>query len=478
MNTEDLLAPGKHPVRVAQFGTGNFLRAFADYMIDVANEKGCFDGDVVMVKQVPGKGSDHLAAQGGAYHVILQGKQDGKVVDEVRTITAVRGTVNPYTDYEACQTLARLDTLRFLISNTTEAGIVYDPEDSFETKPAASYPGRLVQFLYERWQAFSGDPDKGLIILPVELIEENGKVLKECCLKLIDRWGLDDAFKTWVEDANIFTSTLVDRIVSGKSEAMSAKFPDDSMYVVAEPYGLWVIASDKDISDEFSLAKAGMPIVFTDDLRPYRECKVRVLNGTHTAMALISYLCGVDIVADAMADPLLRRFIDRVCFDEIVPLVPQRLDDSYRFARAVMERFENPYLNHKLLDISLNSVSKWRARDLPTVLDRGKAKEFPSALVFSLAALLAFDTIAEDKDGQYYGKRPDGSLYPIREDRKVVEKIQVNSEEDLKRILSDHSLWGTDLSELTEIVYGRLVTIREFGPRKAVEGMLDSLEWE
>ena len=472
MNTNDLMAPGKHPIRVAQFGTGNFLRAFTDYMIDVANEAGVFDGDVVMVKQVPGSGPDRLAAQGGQYHVILQGKQDGKIIDEVRTVTAVRGTVNPYTDYEAYRALARLDTLRFLVSNTTEAGIVYDETDKFDSLPAATYPGRLVQFLYERWQAFNGDPAKGLIILPVELIEDNGKALKECCMKFIDLWKLDEAFKQWVEEANIFTSTLVDRIVSGKSQAMSEKFPEDSMYVVAEPFGLWIIASDKDISGEFTLAKAGMPVVFTDDLKPFRERKVRVLNGTHTAMALISYLCGVDIVADAMADALLRKYIDYVSYEELAPAVPQPIEDTREFADEVMERFENPFLNHKLLDISLNSVSKWRARDLPTVCDALASGQDPKVLVFSLAALLAFDTVAEDKDGQYYGKRPDGSLYPIREDRKVVEAIQVQSEDDVKRILSDESLWGTDLSALSKQVYASLTAIRR-DPRKAVEELLN-----
>ena len=471
MKTEDLYTPGKHPIRVAQFGTGNFLRAFADYMIDAANEAGCFDGDVVMVKQVPGSGPDRLAAQGGEYHVILQGKKDGKIVEEVRTITAVRGTVNPYTDYDAYQALAKLECLRFLISNTTEAGIVYDETDRFDSLPAASFPGRLVQFLYERWKAFNGAPDKGLIILPVELIEDNGKVLKECVIKLIHLWNLEDAFLNWVEEYNIFTSTLVDRIVSGKTQAMTEKYPDDSMYVVAEPFGLWIIASDRDISKEFTLAEAGMPVVFTDDLKPFRERKVRVLNGTHTAMAMISYLCGVDIVADAMADELLRKYIDRVSYEELAPAVPQPIEETREFADEVMERFENPFLNHKLLDISLNSVSKWRARDLPTVSDTLKAGKTPKVLIFSLAALLAFDSIAADEDGQYYGKRPDGSLYPIREDRRIVESVQVQSAEDAERVLSDAGLWGIDLSSLSDQVYASLNAIRE-DPREAVKALL------
>ena len=467
MNKDELYLQGKHPVRVAQFGTGNFLRAFADYMIDIANEQGCFDGDVVMVKQVPGTGADRLAAQGGSYHVILQGKRDGQIVDDVRTVTAVRGTVNPYTDYEAYRALARLESLRFLISNTTEAGIVYDETDCFDTQPAATYPGRLVQFLYERWQEFGSDPAKGLIILPVELIENNGRELKKCVMKFIDLWKLDAAFKTWVEEANIFCSTLVDRIVSGKSQSMSEKFPDDSMYVVAEPFGLWVIESDKDISGEFTLAEAGMPVVFTDDLRPHRECKVRVLNGTHTGMALISYLCGVDIVADAMADPQLRTFINHLTYEELVPMVPEPLDEARAFADAVMERFENPFLNHKLLDISLNSVSKWRARDLPTLRESLAAGKEPKGLIFSLAALLAFDTIAEDEDGQYYGRRPSGEGYPIREDRKAAAAVQTQTEEDVKRVLSDVSLWGEDLSALSGQVWTDLCAIRK-DPREAV----------
>lgn len=471
MNINELTAQGKHPVRVAQFGTGNFLRAFADYMIDIANERGCFDGDVVMVKQVPGSGPDRLAAQGGQYHVILQGKQDGAVVDEARTVTSVRGTVNPYTDYEAYQALARLDTLRFLISNTTEAGIVYDETDRFDARPAASFPGRLVQFLYERYQAFGGDRSKGLIILPVELIEDNGKVLKDCVVRLIRHWNLDEAFLAWVEEANVFCSTLVDRIVSGKTQAMSEKYPDDSMYVVAEPFGLWIIAGDRDIRADFPLDKAGMPVVFTDDLKPFRERKVRVLNGTHTAMAMISYLCGVNIVADAMADSLLRRYIDRVCYEELAPAVPQPLEETREFADEVMERFENPFLNHKLLDISLNSVSKWKARDLPTVCDTLKAGNDPKVLIFSLAALLAFDTVAYDENDQYYGRRVNGEPYPIREDRKVVAAIQAQSDEDVRRILADETLWGVDLSSLTGRVYGWLTEIRK-NPRAAVEALL------
>ena len=474
MKVDELNAQGKHPIRVVQFGTGNFLRAFADYMIDVANEAGYFDGDIVMVKQVPGNSPDRLASQGGQYHVILQGKQDGQIVDEVRTVTAVRGTVNPYTDYDAYLALARMDSLRFLISNTTEAGIVFDENDRFDSCPAASFPGRLVQFLYERYKAFDGAPDKGLIILPVELIEDNGKALKECAMKIIRLWDLDESFRCWVEESNVFCSTLVDRIVSGKTPALNEKYPDDGFYAAAEPFGLWIIASDRDISGEFTLAKAGMPVVFTDDLRPFRERKVRVLNGTHTAMALISYLSGADIVAGAMADPLLRKYIDHVCFEELVPAVPQPEEETREFADEVMERFENPFLNHKLLDISLNSVSKWKARDLPSLKDSLAAGRDPKALIFSLAALLAFDTAACDEGEQYFGKRPDGSLYPIREDRKVVAAVQTETAEDVERVLSDKTLWGEDLSFLSDRVWTYLSMIRTAGPRAAVEALLKS----
>ena len=475
MNTADVLNPGRHPIRVAQFGTGNFLRAFVDYMIDVANEKGCFDGDVAMVKQVPGKGSDRLAAQGSKYHVILQGKRDGQVVDEVREITSVRGVVNPYVDYEAYEALAKLDTLRFLVSNTTEAGIVYDETDVFDQKPANSYPGRLIQFLLMRYEAFQGAKDKGLIILPVELIENNGGKLKECVLKLAAHWGLDAAFIAWIEEANVFCSTLVDRIVSGKSQAVAEKYPDDSMYAVAEPFGLWVIESEKDISGEFTLAQAGMPLVFTQDQRPYRERKVRILNGTHTAMALISYLAGKDIVADAMADERLRKYIDRVSYEELAPKVPLPIEQARSFADSVMERFENPFLNHKLLDISLNSVSKWRARDLPTVRETIRDGGFPECLVFSLAALLAFDTVTGEDEEFCTGTRPDGSSYPIREDKKVLAAVQVQSPEDLRQVLANESLWGEDLNALgiTDKVWQHLSAIRSDGPAAALDALLN-----
>lgn len=476
MNKTDLLNPGKHPIRVAQFGTGNFLRAFVDYMIDVANEKGVFDGSVVMVKQVPGgSANDRLHNQGSRYHVVLRGKKDGETYNEVRVVESVLGVVNPYVDYEAYQTLATLDTLRFLVSNTTESGITYDETDSFEEKPARSYPGRLVQFLYERYQHFAGAADKGLIILPVELIENNGKKLKEYVLKLCRLWQLDAAFIAWVESANTFCSTLVDRIVSGKAADLAETYADDSMYVVAEPFGLWVIESERPIESEFTLLKAGMPLVFTDDQRPYRERKVRILNGTHTAMSLISYLCGKDTVAEAMGDELLRRYIDKVLFGELVPQVPLKRSDAEDFAHKVCERFENPFLNHKLLDISLNSVSKWRARDLSTVKETYAKGETPRCLVFSLAALLAFDTIASDDGEQYFGKRDNGESYPIRDDRRVIESVQAKSLDDVRAILGNEALWGEDLNALpgmAELVWDDLKCIREQGGAKAIECLL------
>jgi len=476
MDRAEVTAAGARPVRVAQFGTGNFLRAFVDHMIDIANEKGCFDGDVVMVKQVPGRGADRLAAQGGKYHVILQGKMDGAVINDVRTVTAVRGIVNPYTDYEAYEALAALPSLRFLVSNTTEAGIVYDDTDSFAARPAASYPGRLVQFLHMRYTAFGGDRDRGLIILPVELIEDNGKKLKEYALRLAEKWGLEADFIAWLREANTFCSTLVDRIVSGRSPQLEERFADDGMYAVAEPFGLWVIEPERDISQEFPLDLAGLPVVFTDDQRPYRERKVRILNGTHTAMALISYLCGKDIVADAMADAQLRAYIDRVAYTELAPHVPLPAAEARSFADSVMERFENPFLNHKLLDISLNSVSKWAARDLPTVRESCRCGERPEGLLFSLAALLAFDTMDGEEDGQYMGRRPDGGRYPIREDRRVVEAVQASTKEQTAAVLADSALWGEDLTAypgLADTVWAHLRAIRSEGPRAALDKLLN-----
>ena len=445
----------ERPIKVIQFGEGNFLRAFVDYMIDVANEAGVFDGSIAIVKPISFGSLEMFEKQDNLYTVVLRGKENGETVNDSRIVTSISKVMDCKDDYEDYMGLAKLDTLRFVVSNTTEAGIVLDKNDSMEGLPA-TYPGKLTKFLYERYLTFDGAMDKGLIILPVELIENNGGKLKECVLALCDCWKLSEAFKNWVKEACVFCSTLVDRIVTGYPRNEVAAICEelgyqDNLVDVGEPFGLWVIESDKDISEEFPLDKAGLPVVFTDNQKPYRERKVRVLNGAHTSSVLAGYLYGLDIVRDCMHDEVMGKFIRQVVMDEIVPQVPLPLEEVKDFAASVFERFENPFIDHALLSISLNSVSKWKARVLPSFKDHVANKgELPRLITFSLAALFAFYSSEDLREGTLYAKRADGTAYEIHDDAHVLEFFAANSGKEagefVKAALSNEVFWGEDLT--------------------------------
>ena len=463
----------ERPIKVIQFGEGNFLRAFVDYMIDVANEAGVFDGSIVIVKPISFGSIENFEKQDNLYTVVLRGKENGETVNDSRIVTSISKVMDCKENYTEYMELAKLDTLRFVVSNTTEAGIVLDKNDSMDGLPA-TYPGKLTKFLYERYQAFEGDVEKGLIILPVELIENNGGKLKECVLALCEIWGLPEAFKTWVCEACTFCSTLVDRIVTGYPRNEVASICEelgyeDNLVDVGEPFGLWVIESDKDISAELPLDKAGLPVVFTDNQKPYRERKVRVLNGAHTSSVLAGYLYGLNIVRDCMYDEVMGKFIRQVVMDEIVPQVPLPLDEVKEFAASVFERFENPFIDHALLSISLNSVSKWKARVLPTFKDHYTNKgELPKLITFSLAALFAFYSSSELKEGALIASRADGSTYEVHDDADVLAFFAENSEKEVnefvKKALSNAEFWGEDLSQyagMEETVAEWLTMIRQ-----------------
>lgn len=471
----------ERPVKVLQFGEGNFLRAFVDYMIDIANENGEFDGDIVLVKPISFGSLDRLKKQGCQYTVQLRGISDGEPKKINRIVTSVTDAVDPYTEYEKYNEYAKLDTLRFIVSNTTEAGIVYDESDKFELCPPNSYPGKLTKFLYTRFKEFNGDAKKGLVMLPVELIDDNGLHLRECVLKQIKNWNLPDEFKAWVENACTFTSTLVDRIVTGypkdEAEALCEEFGyQDDNIVTGEPFALWVIESDKDISDELPLPKAGLPVIFTKDHHPYKQRKVRILNGAHTSFVLASYLCGNDIVLESMNDPNILNYIKETIYDEIIPTLTLPKDDCCEFAEAVLTRFANPYVKHAHLSIALNSVSKWRARCMPSFLAYiDKFNEVPKHLAFSLAALMAFYTGTQIVDNALIGNRS-GEQYKILDDMAVLEFFKDNSCEDAKtfahKTLSNVEFWGQDLSLLPgveEKIVEYLSDIRTNGAKAAVE---------
>lgn len=443
----------EYPLKVIQFGEGNFLRAFVDYMIDIANEKGAFGGSIAIVKPISFGTLDAFHEQNNNYTVVLRGKENGRVINDSRVITSVTKAIDCKDDYSEFMSLARVNTLRFVVSNTTEAGIVLDENDSFDGLPN-TYPGKLTKFLYERYNAFSGDKNKGLIILPVELIENNGGKLKECVLALSKIWDLPAGFIDWVSDCNVFCSTLVDRIVTGYPRGYADKVCEqlgyeDKLVDIGEPFALWVIESEKDISGELPLDRIGLPVVFTDNQKPYRERKVRVLNGAHTSSVLAGYLYGLDIVRDCMADDVMGKFIRRVVMDEIVPQVNLPVEDVKRFANSVFERFENPFIDHALLSISLNSVSKWKARVLPSFKDYyNNNGVLPKLITFSFAALIAFYSSNDLREDGLYSKRSGGDEYVIHDDRAVLEFFAQNTGKDgfIKAVCKNTAFWGEDLS--------------------------------
>lgn len=471
----------KRPVKVLQFGEGNFLRAFVDYMIDIANEAGEFDGDIVLVKPIEFGNLDRFHEQECQYTVALRGIVDGEAKVIKRVVTSVADAVDSYGEYEKYAEYAKLDTLRFIVSNTTEAGIVFDETDKFEANPPKTYPGKLCKFLFERYKHFNGATDKGLVMLPVELIDDNGLHLKECVEKFADLWKLEEGFKTWLADACVFTSTLVDRIVTGyprdEADALCKEFGyQDNLIVTAEPFGLWVIESDKDISGELPLPKAGLPVVYTDDHHPYKQRKVRILNGAHTSFVLASYLAGNDYVKESMEDATIGEFMHKTIYEEVIPTLDLPKEDLLNFAEAVDGRFRNPYIKHALLSISLNSVSKWRARCMPSFLGYiEKTGKLPAHLTFSIAALMAFYTGTEIRDKALIGHR-DGQEYNIMDDEAVLKFFAENSSKETaeftKAYLSNVAFHGQDLTQVAgvlEAVTSYLEDIRTLGMRKALE---------
>lgn len=484
---KSLVEKSPRPIRVLQFGEGNFLRAFVDYMIDIANENGATDSGIAIVKPIPFGSLERFDQQDNLYTVVLRGQQNGRVVSDARVVTSVEETVDCYTNYHRLEELAGLDTLQIVVSNTTEAGIVFDSTDQFDREPPSSYPGKLTKLLYRRFRAFSGALDKGLVIIPCELIEHNGDQLHHCVEQLIDLWGLGEDFRQWVADSCTFCSTLVDRIVTGyprdEAEEIAAQLGyADQLLDVAEPFGLWVIESKRqDISDCFPLDKSGLPVIFTQDQTPYRERKVRVLNGAHTGTVLAGHLAGFETVGQLMKDSTLRRYLEQLVYGEIVPTVHLPREEVRAFADSVFERFENPFIRHRLLDISLNSVSKWKARILPSFRDSWQTTgRLPKLMTFSFAALLAFYTSDHLENGALVG-HANGQDYTIRDDAAVLnffaEYATQDSTADYVRLAAARKdFWGEDLRSypgFVETVVEHLTAIRTVGIAQTLKALVE-----
>ena len=479
----------KRPEKIIQFGEGNFLRAFVDYMFDEINAQGLFDGGITLVQPIPGGDflRNILNEQEGLYTLIARGRENGEKVVSKRLITCVNRCINPYVDYDTYNECAKNPELRFVVSNTTEAGIAWKDEPMVTDKPQDSFPAKVTNFLYVRFKEFNGDMSKGLIFIPCELIDDNGKTLKKYVLKHAEDWNLGADFINWIENACVFTSTLVDRIVTGyprdEAKELCEEFGyEDNAIDTSEIFHTWVIEGPAELEKELPFPSAGLKVIFTPDVKPYKKRKVRILNGAHTCSVLGAYLAGYDLVGELMADDLFYAYLEKALNEEIIPAITSEElthDDLKSFADAVFDRFKNPFIKHKLLDISLNSTSKFEARVLHTIQEYYAQKnELPKVLTFSFAAYLAFYRGTEIKDGALIGHRGEDE-YPIRDDAAVLEfyknawtglditdKAQVA--ELVKKVCANKDFWlgsdlNTELGNFPEIVADHLYNILNNG---------------
>jgi len=481
---------GAYPEKILQFGEGNFLRAFADWMIDDLNEKGLYQGSIVLCQPIRGGEAlrEILQRQDGNYTVLMRGSQQGKPVEERHLVTSVSRCINAYDDLEELKKLFCSPDLEVVISNTTEAGIVYRAGDRPDDRPPQSFPAKLTQLLYIRYRTFGGD-GHGLLFLPVELIDNNGYELRRIILRYAREWELEEDFIHWVEEENHFTSTLVDRIVTGYPGAEAEElwaglgYTDRAM-VACELFDLWVIEGCKSWSDIIPLGRGEGNVIWTDDVKPYKTRKVRILNGGHTSTVLAGVLAGYEQVQELMEDQAFAGFLAGLLQEEVIPTIDLPQEKLTAFAGYVTERFRNPFIRHRLLDISMNSISKFRTRCLPTLLGyREKAGVLPERLCFSFAALIRFYRGRLTADGMI-GTTDAGAEYPIRDSREVQEFFAevwqagngdgaVSARQVTDCVLSQESFWGQDLTGIP----GLTDKIAEYLDRMQA-GKTEEMVWE
>ncbi|HEX8061515.1 MAG TPA: tagaturonate reductase [Cyclobacteriaceae bacterium] len=421
----------KRPVKIIQFGAGNFLRGFCDWMVDILNEKTSFNGNVAIVQPIRrGMGSE-IDKQDGLFHVVLKNQE----VDENRLITCVDSVINPFEEPERFLSLAENPDLEFIFSNTTEAGITFNANDN------DTFPGRATALLYHRFKTL---PSKRLTFLPSELIENNGAALKAVVRQYADHWKLPVEFTSWIDDKVVFCNTLVDRIVTGYQDISSRTGYDDKFTVMAEPYHLWVIEAPAHVRKALPLDDAPLNVLFVDDLTPYRTRKVRILNGAHTTLVPVAYLKGLRTVRESVEDAEVGNYLLKAIYEEIIPTLDLPKEELTTFADDVMDRFRNPFIKHELANIALNSVSKYKVRVLPSVLKYIELrKQLPKRLLYSLAALIKlYKTNINDTPEvtKFFKQAWDGNDAVFA----------------AKSILGNKAFWGQDLNEIPGL--NKLVT--------------------
>ena len=469
----------KAPIRVVQFGEGNFLRAFTGHLIQQLNESTNYNGSIAVIQPIEKGSVEILNNQDGKYTIFLEGLENGKPTRQKKEINCVGKAIDPHRDFNSFLNLARVPSIELITSNTTEAGIVIDQKDRFDFQPAKSFPGKITQFLHERYSHFNGATDKGVIFLPCELINDNGVELKKCVLSLIKRWELESDFYNWVNSHCKFHNTLVDRIVAGYPTQNLNYYQEqinfeDKLMVVAEPFFQWIIESQNPLESTLPVDMVDLHVEFKEDLSDYKLRKVRIINGIHTTMVPIGLLIGKSTVRECMNDSFLSDFFRQALSQEIGstlknrfislkhqtkdhPLNPKVID---KYIRQVIDRFRNPYMEHRLEAISLNSISKFKVRVIPTILEYyNRMGLYPLHLVYGFACLLCF-----------YGKSLGNQSYTLHDEPSHIKFIQnqwsLATFDMVKSILSNKVLWDQDISNqplLAEIVYYAIEKIQEHG---------------
>lgn len=468
-------------VKVIQFGEGNFLRAFTDWMIQKMNDETDFNGNVVIVQPLATGLCQVLEEQNCLYTHFMNGIKNGEAVSEHMVNNSIEYTVNPYDDYMKYLSLADIETVKFIISNTTEAGISYVAEDTLNNQPQKSYPGKLTALLYRRYKTFKGDANYGLTVLPCELIEQNGDKLKEIILRYAKEWDLEKGFTQWIEEANTFCNTLVDRIVPGyprdRIEEVTKELGYiDKLVVESEQFNLWVIEGPESIKEIFPIDQTDCNVLFVEDMTPYRTRKVRILNGAHTMMVPIGYLYGIKTVRETVEDDVMGQLVQNAMHKEIIPTLSLSKEALEVFASEVVDRFKNPFIKHYLLSISLNSMSKYKTRVLPSVLGYLEKKgQLPKILVLTLAAYIVF----------YKGEEKNGTTIPLNDGQDILDLYKKlwsdydDTEEGVKHIVKEvlayEALWKGNLNDipgLHELVSRYVSDIMNNGMQKVVKEVI------
>ena len=478
LNRANLGKEVKFPIKVVQFGEGNFLRAFVDYAFQMLNKKVDFNAGIAVVQPLENGLVHMLNDQDGLYTLFLNGIKKGEQIQEIEIIENIVLGINPYTEFDQFLALAKEEQLEFIISNTTEAGIEFMDSDTMEMTPPKAFPARLAVLLYERFRHFNGDAAKGLTIIPCELINHNADTLKAILLQYCDLWNLEETFKNWLENACTFHNTLVDRIVPGyprnEIEEYNSKIDyEDNLIVTAEPFFLWVIEGDAKLKEKLPFDKTNLDVKIVSDMQPYRTRKVRILNGAHTALVPFSILYGNETVRQSVDNAFTGDFVNQVIFDEINPTLDMDKFELQQFAEEVLDRFRNPFIKHQLADIALNSISKFKVRVLPSLLKYIELNhKLPVHLTFSLACTIRF------YQGEWNGK-----ALPIKDTQEIVDTFKAawssnDTKKVTRKILSNTEFWDQDLNQvngLTDAVILALNEIEANGIEKGFENFKKQL---